>query len=212
MNFEQLGHQSYKRHRRVGLKIDTYHKIWRSLTLISSTMRYGPETLFFKEYRGKSLRAELLWVTSQKIFMATLLIEERLQNLHDSLLTNFFQPPHFSNNLRIVSVETAHYCNATWSFFGNEGDNYSINAGFERITFGHYARSVYTNSSCSEINWPVHRPKEIAESLKAALPQWRKVKIDETLFGICSLWIRNYQETPSAIVWYLCWISGVGSR
>lgn len=62
-----------------------------------------------------------------------------------------------------------------------------------------------------EINLASGTDEEIAESLKAALPQWRKIKgIEENPFGVSSVWVWNYQETDQLSCNTYAGYSGLG--
>ncbi|MDH8618386.1 DUF6387 family protein, partial [Klebsiella pneumoniae] len=65
-------------------------------------------------------------------------------------------------------------------FVWHEGDNYSINRELREESLSDIMPDQFSRTVMFEIDLASGTDEEIAESLKTALPQWRKVKgIDE---------------------------------
>ena len=91
-----------------------------------------------------------------------------------------FQPPHFFLTTLDRLAETSIIAMQRGGFVWHEGDNYSINAELREESLSDIMPDQFTRTVMFEIDLASDTDEEIAESLKAALPQWRKVKgIDE---------------------------------
>lgn len=110
---------------------------------------------------------------------------------------NKLSAPHFFLTTLDRLAETSIIAMQRGGFVWDGDDNYSISRDLQEVTFRYYARSVFTNSHVRD-RLASGTDEEIAESLKAALPQWRKIKgIEPDPLRISSLWVWNYRRLIS---------------
>lgn len=119
-----------------------------------------------------------------------------------------FQPPHFFLTTLDRLAETSIIAMQRGGFLWHEGDNYSINAELREESLSDIMPDQFTRTIMFEIDLASGTDEEIAESLKAALPQWRKVKgIDENplesvRFGYGTIKkLISYRVIPMLDIW-----------
>lgn len=115
-----------------------------------------------------------------KIFSGNPFLIEEGQLGYMTPANKLFQPPHFFLTTLDRLAETSIIAMQRGGFIWHEGDNYSINAELREESLSDIMPDQFTRTVMFEIDLASGTDEEIAESLKAALPQWRKVKgIDE---------------------------------
>ncbi|EIQ5063054.1 hypothetical protein AB1057_002526 [Salmonella enterica] len=159
-------------------KIDTYRK-FEDLSLLHFYHEIWARNLFFKEYREEFESRTLMGYFS-KIFSGNPFLIEEGQLGYMTPANKLFQPPHFFLTTLDRLAETSIIAMQRGGFLWHEGDNYSINAELREESLSDIMPDQFTRTVMFEIDLASGTDEEIAESLKAALPQWRKVKgIDE---------------------------------
>lgn len=156
------------------LNIDTYRK-FEEVSLLLLYHELWARTLFFKTNReGFEQKAFLNY--QQQIFNGDpfLIEEERLGYLN--MVHQLLDPPHFL----LTNTEEI----ALWSivamkrgmFFWKGGDDYEINKSYSEIPLSESMPDFFKSSILLELDLESGTDEQIAESLKSALPQWRKFK------------------------------------
>lgn len=160
------------------LNIDNYRK-FEDLSLIHFYHELWARNLFFKEYREEFESRTLMGYFS-KIFTGNpFLIPEGLLG-YMTPANKLFQPPHFFLTTLDRLAETSIIAMQRGGFLWHEGDNYSINRELREESLSDIMPDQFSRTVMLEIDLASGTDEEIAESLKAALPQWRKIKgIDE---------------------------------
>ncbi|MBJ8868277.1 DUF6387 family protein [Citrobacter koseri] len=160
------------------LDIDTYRK-FEDLSLIEFYHELWARNLFFKEYR-EDFESKTLMDYFSKIFSGTPFLIEEGQLGYMTPASKLFQPPHFFLTTLERLAETSIIAMQRGGFVWHEGDNYSINRDLREESLSDIMPDQFDRTVMLEIDLASGTDEEIAESLKAALPQWRKVKgIDE---------------------------------
>jgi hypothetical protein len=188
--------------------IDTYRK-FEDLTLIQLYHELLARTLFFKPYH-EEFEAEAVRLYINRIFTGNpfLITEKHLGYLtrEDTL----YQPPHFflTTTERLAQLSIVGLQNSL--FFWEGGDEYSVNREFLDRPVSEALPRLFRDTVMVEIDLTNGTDEEIAESLKAALPQWRKVRgieadtTDAIRFGYGTIKkIINYRLIPmiDILVW-----------
>ena len=160
------------------LNIDNYRK-FEDLSLIHFYHELWARNLFFKEYREEFESRTLMSYFSKTITRNPLLLPEE-QRAYPTPAHKHYHPPHFFLTTLDRLAETSIIAMQRGGFVWHEGDNYSINAELREESLSDIMPDQFTRTVMFEIDLASGTDEEIAESLKAALPQWRKVKgIDE---------------------------------
>lgn len=160
------------------LNIDNYRK-FEDLSLIHFYHELWARNLFFKEYR-EEFESRTLMSYFSKIFTGNPFLIPEGQLGYMTPANKLFQPPHFFLTTLDRLAETSIIAMQRGGFVWHEGDNYSINAELREESLSDIMPDQFTRTVMFEIDLASGTDEEIAESLKAALPQWRKVKgIDE---------------------------------
>ena len=190
------------------LNIDTYRR-FEDLTLIQLYHELLARTLFFKPYH-EEFEAEAVRLYIDRIFTGnSFLITEK----HLGYLTRedtLYQPPHFflTTTERLAQLSIVGLQNSL--FFWEGGDEYSVNREFLDRPVSEALPRLFRDTVMVEIDLTNGTDEEIAESLKAALPQWRKVRgieadtTDAIRFGYGTIKkIINYRLIPliDILVW-----------
>lgn len=156
------------------LDIDVYRK-FEELPLIHLYHELLARTLFFKPYH-EEFEAEAVRLYINRIFSGNpfLITEQHLGYLtrEDTL----YQPPHFflTTTERLAQLSIVGLRNSL--FFWEGGDEYSVNREFLDSPVSEALPRLFRDTVMVEIDLTNGTDEEIAESLKAALPQWRKVR------------------------------------
>lgn len=160
------------------LDISTYRK-FEDLSLIQFYHELWARNLFFKEYR-EDFESKELMVYFSKIFSGNPFLIEEGQLGYMAPANKLFQPPHFFLTTLDRLAETSIIAMQRGGFVWHEGDNYSINRELREESLSDIMPDQFSRTVMFEIDLASGTDEEIAESLKTALPQWRKVKgIDE---------------------------------
>ncbi|HCT9899625.1 TPA: hypothetical protein OUD55_004279 [Citrobacter koseri] len=160
------------------LDIGTYRK-FEDLSLIEFYHELWARNLFFKEYR-EDFESKTLMDYFSKIFNGNPFLIEEGQLGYMFPANKLFHPPHFFLTTLERLAETSIIAMQRGGFVWHEGDNYSINRDLREESLSDIMPDQFSRTVMFEIDLASGTDKEIAESLKAALPQWRKVKgIDE---------------------------------
>ncbi|EEZ8963460.1 MULTISPECIES: DUF6387 family protein [Enterobacteriaceae] len=190
------------------LDIDTYRG-FEELPLIHLYHELLARTLFFKPYH-EEFEAEAVRLYIGRIFTGKpfLITEKHLGYLtrEDTL----YQPPHFflTTTERLAQLSIVGLRNSL--FFWEGGDEYSVNREFLESPVSESLPRLFRDTVMVEIDLANGTDEEIAESLKAALPQWRKVRgieadtTDSIRFGYGTIKkIINYRLIPliDILVW-----------
>ncbi|EEU5753001.1 hypothetical protein FAV31_003252, partial [Escherichia coli] len=190
------------------LNIDTYRG-FEELPLIHLYHELLARTLFFKPYH-EEFEAEAVRLYIDRIFSGKpfLITEQHLGYLtrEDTL----YQPPHFylTTTERLAQLSIVGLRNSL--FFWEGGDEYSVNREFLESPVSESLPRLFRDTVMVEIDLANGTDEEIAESLKAALPQWRKVRgieadtTDSIRFGYGTIKkIINYRLIPliDILVW-----------
>ncbi|KHT02568.1 DUF6387 family protein [Pectobacterium brasiliense] len=190
------------------LDIDTYRK-FEALPLIQLYHELLARTLFFKPYH-EEFEAKAVGLYIERIFGGNpfLITEKHLGYLtrEDTL----YQPPHFflTTTERLAQLSIVGLRNSL--FFWDGGNEYSVNREYLDSPVSEVLPRLFTNTVMVEIDLSSGTDEEIAESLKAALPQWRKVRgiepdiTDAVRFGYGTIKkIINYRLIPmiDILVW-----------
>ncbi|ARA78261.1 hypothetical protein RVX39_003634 [Citrobacter freundii] len=190
------------------LDIDTYRR-FEDLTLIQLYHEILARTLFFKQYH-EEFEAEAVRLYIDRIFTGNpfLITEKHLGYLtrEDTL----YQPPHFflTTTERLAQLSINGLRNSL--FFWDGSDEYSVNREFLDSPVSEVLPKLFRDTVMVEIDLVNGTDEEIAESLKAALPQWRKVRgieadtSDSIRFGYGTIKkIINYRLIPmiDILVW-----------
>ncbi|EIP5726158.1 DUF6387 family protein [Escherichia coli] len=190
------------------LDIDTYRG-FEDLTLIQLYHELLARTLFFKVYH-EEFEAEAVRLYIERIFSGKpfLITEKHLGYLtrEDTL----YQPPHFylTTTERLAQLSIVGLRNSL--FFWDGSDEYSVNREFLDSPVSEVLPKLFRDTVMVEIDLVNGTDEEIAESLKAALPQWRKVRgikadtSDSIRFGYGTIKkIINYRLIPmiDILVW-----------
>ncbi|EBT2284428.1 hypothetical protein CI530_20905, partial [Salmonella enterica] len=158
--------------------IDTYRR-FEELTLIRFFHELWARTLFFKSYR-ENFESRVLMGYFEKIFSGNPFLIEEKQLSYMTPDNRLFQPPHFFlttlerlAELSIIAMQRGNY---VW----HGDDRYSINGEIQEEALLESLPDQFEKTVMLEIDLSSGTDEEIAESLKAALPQWRKyMEIDE---------------------------------
>lgn len=156
------------------LDIDTYRG-FEELPLIHLYHELLARTLFFKPYH-EEFEAEAVRLYIDRIFTGKpfLITEKHLGYLtrEDTL----YQPPHFflTTTERLAQLSIVGLRNSL--FFWDGSDEYSVNREFLDSPVSEVLPKLFRDTVMVEIDLANGTDEEIAESLKAALPQWRKVR------------------------------------
>ncbi|HEJ7949016.1 DUF6387 family protein [Klebsiella michiganensis] len=190
------------------LNIDIYRR-FEDLTLLQLYHELLARTLFFKPYH-EEFEAEAVRLYINRIFSGNpfLITEQHLGYLtrEDTL----YQPPHFflTTTERLAQLSIVGLQNSL--FFWEGGDEYSVNREFLDRPVSEALPRLFRDTVMVEIDLTNGTDEEIAESLKAALPQWRKVRgieadtTDAIRFGYGTIKkIINYRLIPmiDILVW-----------
>ncbi|HBQ5800605.1 TPA: hypothetical protein MAO97_005232 [Klebsiella pneumoniae] len=190
------------------LDIDTYRG-FEELPLIHLYHELLARTLFFRPYH-EEFEAEAVRLYIGRIFTGKpfLITEKHLGYLtrEDTL----YQPPHFflTTTERLAQLSIVGLRNSL--FFWEGGDEYSVNREFLESPVSESLPRLFRDTVMVEIDLANGTDEEIAESLKAALPQWRKVRgieadtTDSIRFGYGTIKkIINYRLIPliDILVW-----------
>ena len=190
------------------LNIDIYRR-FEDLTLLQLYHELLARTLFFKPYH-EEFEAEAVRLYINRIFSGNpfLITEQHLGYLtrEDTL----YQPPHFflTTTERLAQLSIVGLQNSL--FFWEGGDEYSVNREFLDRPVSEALPRLFRGTVMVEIDLTNGTDEEIAESLKAALPQWRKVRgieadtTDAIRFGYGTIKkIINYRLIPmiDILVW-----------
>ncbi|HAU3346921.1 TPA: DUF6387 family protein [Salmonella enterica subsp. houtenae serovar [1],40:z4,z23:-] len=160
------------------LNIDNYRK-FEDLSLIHFYHELWARNLFFKEYREEFESRTLMGFFS-KIFTGNPFLIPEGQLGYMTPANKLFQPPHFFLTTLDRLAETSIIAMQRGGFLWHEGDNYSINRELREESLSDIMPDQFSRTVMLEIDLASGTDEEIAESLKAALPQWRKIKgIDE---------------------------------
>ncbi|HCD1652409.1 TPA: hypothetical protein NBH92_005160, partial [Klebsiella pneumoniae] len=160
------------------LNIDNYRK-FEDLSLIHFYHELWARNLFFKEYREEFESRTLMGYFS-KIFTGNPFLIPEGQLGYMTPANKLFQPPHFFLTTLDRLAETSIIAMQRGGFVWDGGDNYSINRDLQEESLSDIMPDQFSRTVMFEIDLASGTDEEIAESLKAALPQWRKVKgIDE---------------------------------
>ena len=151
-------------------KIDTYRK-FEDLSLLQFYHEIWARNLFFKEYREEFESRTLMGYFSGNPF----LIEEG-QLGYMTPANKLFQPPHFFLTTLDRLAETSIIAMQRGGFVWDGDDNYSINRDLRGESLSDIMPDQFSRTVMFEIDLASGTDEEIAESLKAALPQWRKIK------------------------------------
>ncbi|HAO9079390.1 TPA: hypothetical protein IRL82_003786 [Escherichia coli] len=156
------------------LDVGTYRK-FEDLSLLQFYHEIWARNLFFKEYREEFESRTLMGYFS-KIFSGNpFLIEER-QLGYMTPANKLFQPPHFFLTTLDRLAETSIIAMQRGGFVWDGDDNYSINRDLREESLSDIMPDQFSRTVMFEIDLASGTDEEIAESLKAALPQWRKIK------------------------------------
>jgi hypothetical protein len=158
--------------------IDTYRR-FEELTLIRFYHELWARTLFFKSYR-ENFESRALMGYFEKIFSGIPFLIEEKQLSYMTPDNRLFQPPHFFlttlERLAEISIIAMQRGNYVW----HGDDGYSINGEVQEEALIESLPDQFEKTIMLEIDLSSGTDEEIAESLKAALPQWRKyMEIDE---------------------------------
>ncbi len=193
---------------RSGLNIDIYRK-FEELPLMQLYHELLARTLFFKPYH-EEFEAKAVSLYIDRIFNGNpfLITEKHLGYLtrEDTL----YQPPHFflTTTERLAQLSIVGLRNSL--FFWDGSDEYSVNREFLDSPVSEVLPKLSRDTVMVEIDLANGTDEEIAESLKAALPQWRKVRgiepdiTDAIRFGYGTIKkIINYRLIPliDILVW-----------
>jgi len=160
------------------LNIDNYRK-FEDLSLIHFYHELWARNLFFKEYREEFESRTLMGYFS-KIFTGNPFLIPEGQLGYMTPANKLFQPPHLFLTTLDRLAETSIIAMQRGGFVWHEGNNCSINAELREESLSDIMPDQFTRTVMIEIDLASGTDEEIAESLKAALPQWRKIKgIDE---------------------------------
>ncbi|EBE6910835.1 hypothetical protein KKZ74_17035 [Enterobacter hormaechei subsp. xiangfangensis] len=160
------------------LDIGTYRK-FEDISLIEFYHELWARNLFFKEYR-EDFESKTLMDYFSKIFSGNPFLIEEGQLGYMFPANKLFHPPHFFLTTLERLAETSIIAMQRGGFVWHEGDNYSINRDLREESLSDIMPDQFSRTVMFEIDLASGTDEEIAESLKAALPQWRKVKgIDE---------------------------------
>lgn len=190
------------------LDIDTYRK-FEDLTLLQLYHELWARTLFFKSYR-EDFEAKALMGYFEKIFSGNPFLIEEKQLGYMAPDNRLFQPPHFFlttlerlAELSIISMQRG-------AFVWHGDDKYSINGELQEETLYESLPDQFQRTVMLEVDLSSGTDDEIAESLKAALPQWRKYMeiqenpLDSVRFGYGTIKkLINYRIIPmlDILVW-----------
>ncbi|ENB7447451.1 DUF6387 family protein [Klebsiella aerogenes] len=156
------------------LTIDNYRK-FEDLSLIQFYHEIWARNLFFKEYREEFESRALMGYFS-KIFSGNPFLIEEGQLGYMTPANKLFQPPHFFLTTLDRLAETSIIAMQRGGFVWDGDDNYSINRDLREESLSDIMPDQFTRTVMFEIDLASGTDEEIAESLKAALPQWRKIK------------------------------------
>ncbi|HDY8458803.1 TPA: hypothetical protein RRH39_004999, partial [Klebsiella pneumoniae] len=155
-------------------KIDTYRK-FEDLSLLQFYHEIWARNLFFKEYREEFESRTLMGYFS-KIFSGNPFLIEEGQLGYMTPANKLFQPPHFFLTTLDRLAETSIIAMQRGGFVWDGDDNYSINRDLREESLSDIMPDQFSRTVMFEIDLASGTDEEIAESLKAALPQWRKIK------------------------------------
>lgn len=190
------------------LTIDNYRK-FEDLPLIHFYHELWARNLFFKEYREEFESRTLMGYFS-KIFSGNPFLIEEGQLGYMTPANKLFQPPHFFLTTLDRLAETSIIAMQRGGFIWHEGDNYSINEELREESLSDIMPDQFLRTVMFEIDLASGTDEEIAESLKAALPQWRKIKgiepnpLESVRFGYGTIKkLINYRVIPmlDILVW-----------
>jgi len=188
--------------------IETYWG-FEELTLIRFYHELWARTIFFKSYR-RDYENQAAMEYFEKIFSGNpfLIEEERLGYMTQK--DNLFQPPHFLltttdeiARLSILSMKRG-------MFYWDGDYGYVVNKEFEEKPVSESMPDEFTRTVMFEIDLASGTDEEIAESLKSALPQWRKFKgieenpLESVRFGYGTIKkLINYRIIPmlDILIW-----------
>ena len=190
------------------LYIDTYRK-FEELTLIRFYHELWARTLFFKSYR-ENFESKALMGYFSKIFSGNpfLIEEEKLGYMTPE--NKLFQPPHFFLTTTDDIARLSILAMKREMYFWSGGDGYAVNKEFEEKPVSESMPDQFPRTVMFEIDLASGTDEEIAESLKAALPQWRKIKgieenpLESVRFGYETIKkLINYRVIPmlDILVW-----------
>lgn len=111
-----------------------------------------------------------------KIFSGNPFLIEEGQLGYMTPANKLFQPPHFFLTTLNRLAETSIIAMQRGGFFWDGDDNYSINRDLREESLSDIMPDQFSRTVMFEIDLASGTDEEIAESLKAALPQWRKIK------------------------------------
>jgi len=156
------------------LNIDNYRK-FEDHSLIHFYHELWARNLFFKEYREEFESRTLMGYFS-KIFSGNPFLIEEGQLGYMTPANKLFQPPHFFLTTLDRLAETSIIAMQRGGFVWDGDDNYSINRDLREESLSDIMPDQFSRTVMFEIDLASGTDEEIAESLKAALPQWRKIK------------------------------------
>ena len=156
------------------LNIDNYRK-FEDLSLIHFYHELWARNLFFKEYREEFESRTLMGYFS-KIFTGNPFLIPEGQLGYMTPANKLFQPPHFFLTTLDRLAETSIIAMQRGGFVWDGDDNYSINRDLREESLSDIMPDQFSRTVMFEIDLASGTDEEIAESLKAALPQWRKIK------------------------------------
>lgn len=190
------------------LDIDTYRK-FDSLTLQELYYEIWVRTLFFKDNPDEEEKQFLGMfygkIVSGKPFLVT---PQMVKNMDPDV--RLYQPPHFffTTTERLAQISVTAMLNEMYYWIGD--NTYRINMAHSGKVITEAMEDKFPTSILLEVDLANGTDQEITESLKAALPQWRRFKgIPESppepvRFGHGT--IKNSLTTVS----YLCWTLSYG--
>ncbi len=111
-----------------------------------------------------------------KIFSGNPFLIEEGQLGYMTPANKLFQPPHFFLTTLDRLAETSIIAMQRGGFVWDGDDNYSINRDLREESLSDIMPDQFSRTVMFEIDLASGTDEEIAESLKAALPQWRKIK------------------------------------
>ncbi|KAA6101385.1 MULTISPECIES: DUF6387 family protein [Pantoea] len=156
------------------LDIDTYRK-FDSLTLQELYYEIWVRTLFFKENPDEE-ETRLLGmfygnIVSGKPFLVT---PQMVKNMNPDV--RLYQPPHFffTTTERLAQISVTAMLNEMYYWIGD--NTYRINLAHSGKVITEVLEDKFPTSILLEVDLANGTDEEITESIKAALPQWRRFK------------------------------------
>jgi hypothetical protein len=183
------------------LNLHMYRK-FEHVTILQLYHEMLARTLFFKSHR-EELEAKTMVGYFDKILNGNpFLIDEGLiDNMPPT--NSLLQPHHTSLTTTDRLIELSCISMQRKILIWEEGDKYSINEDFREKVLSEILPDQFTKTVMFEIDLESGNNEEIVESIKFALPQWRKIKkIDENpqklvRFGYSTIRkIINYRIIP----------------